>query len=700
MFSTGGNAARKVVADAFTFNWKAIEIRFAVRCTVGIALPLLVASLAGAPLSGSLAAFGALVTGLASRQGVYRTRIGVMLTAGASLALSGLAGAITSVNPVLNIVTLAVWALVLGIVGSLGRAATIVSLNGCVAFVLFSNPPYDESNPGIQALMLFAGCALQIFLLVLVWPLNRFRAERTALCAAFSALSQYARGLRADDLGLPDTTSVAAVSAALADPQPFGGRGEIAAYQALADEAERLRATLAALATEQHLLGELGLPAVAEAIRETGHAAAQLLDDIANAVTAGRPPSHQLEDVRALENALAALERVAPPGSPYVDDARGLAGQLRAALRSAAAAANGGLTVEADVPRRMRMSLRPVRTMFERLVANCSWHSIYLRHAIRLTVTLTVATVIQHLLPLAHGQWICLTVILVLRPDFSSTFTRGVGRVAGTIAGAVIASLIAAFHPSDPAYIALAIVFAGCAFALFNVSYTLFSMSITCYVVYLLAFGGAAEHTAAFDRVLAALIGGALALIAYVAWPAWTHSHVGDDLADLVDAQRKYVVAVLLAFAEPNFDDTAVRGAQVTAWRARSNAEAAVDLMAGEPVRPTGLTLRTALGILAATRRFGIAGLTLRARHARIPGAPHALIEHFVTDLDITLRSIVESLRSGDPPAIFAPLRNDQITLQHNLAGRSDPAVEILGSETDLIVDSVNTMTNLLARAR
>jgi len=60
----------------------------------------------------------------------------------------------------------------------------------------------------------------------------------------------------------------------------------------------------------------------------------------------------------------------------------------------------------------------------------------------------------------------------------------------------------------------LAILFAGFGFALFNVSYALYSVAITGYVVYLLAFGGEAEHASAFDRVVATVLGGTLALLA------------------------------------------------------------------------------------------------------------------------------------------------------------------------------------------
>ncbi len=699
MSSTGTNVARKIVADALHLNWSGLEVAFAVRCTIGIAIPLIAGELIGQPLDGASAAYGALVTGLASRQGVYRTRVAAMLTASAVLAVSGYAGAITGPHPVANIALLAVWALVFGIIASIGRAAIVVSVNACVAFVLFSNAPYDVSHAGFHGLMIFAGGALQMLLLVLIWPLGHFRAERAALGAAYTVLSEYAVGLRAADLGLPDTQSVAAVGAALADPQPFGARADIAAYQALADEAERLRATLAALATEQHLLNEVGLTAAGDAVRVAARASGPLLDAVAAALSAGRDPAAHDAEMHAFDAAVRTLERTASPDAPCVADAHALAGQLRAALRTAAAAAHGGLAVDGEPQQIVAwIDVANLRSMGERLLANFSWSSTYARHAVRLSLAATVAVIVQHVLPLEHAQWIPLTVILVLRPDFTSTFTRGVGRVAGTVAGAILASLVALFDPADAAYIVLAIVFAGSAFALFNVSYALFSTAITCYVVFLLALAGAPEHQSALDRVVATLIGGLLALIAYSTWPDWTHERVADDLAALIEAQRRFVALVFASHLDGASDERALRTAQVAAWRARSNAEGSVDQMAGEPVRPRGLTLRTASGILAASRLLGIAGLTLHARVERIEAAPHELIDHFAADLDVALRALAEALRNGDTPAAFPPLRDDQIALERALDERGDMAIAALASETDLIVDSVDTIAAVIAK--
>jgi uncharacterized membrane protein YccC len=697
MSSTATRVARRIFADALRLNWSGLELRYAVRCTAGIAIPLIVSALAGQPLAGASAAYGALVTGLASRQGVYRTRVGAMLAASAALALSAFAGAATGAFPVLNIALLVVWTLVFGVVGVLGRSAIVVTVNACVAFVVFSNPPYDAGNPAFHALNVFAGGVLQMLLLVLVWPLGHFRTERSTLAAAFSALSKYATGVHADDFGIPDTQSVSAVSAALADPQPFGSRAEIAAYQALADEAERLRATLAALVTEQHLLAETGMNDVASLVGSALVAAGPVLDELAAALAEGRAPAVLEDERRTLAGAVRELERTASGTAPYVHDGRALVSQLRAAMRSATAAANGGLVV-GDVPLRVAWpNGTKLREMMSRVLANCSWDSSYARHAIRLAVALTIAVTAQHLLPIAHGQWIGLTVILVLRPDFATTFTRGIARVAGTVGGAIIASIVAAFRPSPDAYIVLAIVFAGLAFALFNVSYAIYSAAITGYIVYLLAYGGATGQTSALDRVLATVIGGLLALVAYGAWPAWTHSRVADELADLIDAQRRYIGQVLLGFAEADADEKKIRAAQVAVWRARSNAQASVDSMAGEPVRPRGITLGQARRILSATRRLGVAALTLHARVVRIPGAPHVLIDRFAGDVDIALHALVHALRNGEAPGDLPPLRDDQIVLRRALDERHDPAVEVLVAETDLIVSGVEKVAGILA---
>ncbi len=340
----------------------------------------------------------------------------------------------------------------------------------------------------------------------------------------------------------------------------------------------------------------------------------------------------------------------------------------------------------------------------ETLRANLSPRSLYFQHALRMAVALGLAATAEHVLPLQRGYWIPLTAVLVLRPDFTGTFTRGATRVGGTVAGAVIASAIAALHPSDPLYLLLAVAFAGSGFALFGVNYGVYSATITAYVVFLLALAGSPEHEAALDRVGATVLGGALALAVYALWPTWSRARVPLDLAELLDAQRRYATGLLRAFFDARDADVgAIRAAQLAAWLARSNAEASIDAMVGEPVRPKAVTARAALAILAASRRLGVAALTLQARlerTARLPDCARPALAVLADHLDAALETIAGALRRHGDPLPLPPLRAAQIALKRALDLQPDAQLGALVSETDLMVDAVNTIAEVLHRLR
>ena len=57
-----------------------------------------------------------------------------------------------------------------------------------------------------------------------------------------------------------------------------------------------------------------------------------------------------------------------------------------------------------------------------------------------------------------------------------------------------------------------------------------------------------------------------------------------------------------------------------------------------------------------------------------------------------SFRTLAAALRGGTPPAVLPPLRETHSKLQPN----TDPA---LAEQTDVLVDSVNTLASLLQRA-
>lgn len=706
--SAATGVVQRWVRETVRLDPSGFEWRFGLRCTVGIGIPLIVAVLAGQPLDGVSAAIGALAAGFASRQGVYRTRAAAMLLTSGMMALSAFVGCMTGTSPALNVALMTLWGGGLGFLEALGPAATAVGVNSVVALVVFSHPPYDSTQALPQALLVFAGGALQTILLVLVWPLQRFTTERRALAAAFRALGAYAGSLPHSKLGAPASASLTAVSDTLADPQPFARRGAIVGFESLLDAAQRIRASLAALATDRHLLELHGALAAANAIEAVAAEAETVMLEIAAALEAGRAPIPLDAHWHAADQAMIALERehvALPTGSAAardaeqaIEDGRSFLGQLRTAWR-AGQAPEDRAGASALRPRDVQpFGVTQFGLALETLRANLSWKSVYTQHAIRLAATLAAAGTLEHLLPLERGYWIPMTAVLVLRPDFTSTLTRGGGRVAGTVAGAILAGLIfTLIRPGLEVFVVLAILSAALAFTVFRVNYGVFTIAITLYVIFLLAIGGAPEHRAAVDRVAATLLGGTLALLAYVLWPTWSRERVAIELADLLDAQRRHATLLLRAYLMPQQTvERVIRDTQLETWLARSNAEATIDRMATEPVRPRAITLRAALGLLSASKRYGIASLTLQSRLPRSAAIAQSAVETLADELDASMRSIVRAIRDDEDLEPLPRLRDAQVALKRAYDQTPDSSLAALVSETDLLVDSVETMAGIV----
>ena len=136
------------------------------------------------------------------------------------------------------------------------------------------------------------------------------------------------------------------------------------------------------------------------------------------------------------------------------------------------------------------------------------------------------------------GAWVPMTTLLVVRPDLHQTLTRGVMRVAGTILGAGVAGVIAAqLHPPAAVLAVAVVVFAWLAYAVLNVNYALFTLNLTAYLVFLLANAGLPPAQVVERRALYTLLGGAVALLAYVDvfWKTrrWIRLLLGEDAEEM-----------------------------------------------------------------------------------------------------------------------------------------------------------------------
>jgi len=142
------------------------------------------------------------------------------------------------------------------------------------------------------------------------------------------------------------------------------------------------------------------------------------------------------------------------------------------------------------------------------LRANVSIRTEAGRHALRLAVIAALAEVIVQATGLYQGRWVTLTIFLVLKPDYGSTLYRGVQRAAGTVLGAGAGLAAAEFAQLTPArLVAAAAACIAVAYALFDVSFLIFSVFLTGFILALLDLLGTPAVATAEARLLDTFIG-------------------------------------------------------------------------------------------------------------------------------------------------------------------------------------------------
>jgi uncharacterized membrane protein YccC len=667
-------SAKHIFFSVLSVDFTRFEPLSALRCTIGVGVPLVVALSLHQSGAGVFIAVGAVSVGFGSFQGAYRSRAMTMVFASVGMAISIFVGSLFGYSTPLSAIVAAVWGFAAGLLVALGPPGGYTGLQCAVAAIVAGAYPADLSGATSRAALVLLGGAIQTFFVVAVWPLRRFSAERKIVGRVYRSLADYARRLPAVGTTTPPDPHVFADAGAVHDdPHPFARAHEVLVFQALLDEAERLRTGLASLSISP----ARGHPRVVAPL-------AALLTEIAAAVQEGRAPSAAPLEWDTLNSAAAELRQLGTP----ID---GVLGQLRAAWRTAIVPSEIE-PHETHAVRRIR-TIPPVRDAFTTLRANLTLRSNPCRHALRLAAALAFATAVYRLAALPRGYWFAMTTLLVLKPEFRETFVTGGARILGTLAGAGLATvLVVALGTHHAVLTVLLLAFVWSGYSLFRANYTIYTVCITGYVVLLLTLAGVAHPAAtAWVRALNTALGGALGLLVYRLWPSWESAHVPSLLGALFDALGRDARLLFRVYVNPaRWDPQVLRESRTDARLARSNAEASVERMLGEPAAGRRFDPQLALGLLAAARRYALGALALHARLERAPQQPHRELETLGEQIGGSLAAIAQALRANTPVPPLPHLRDAQLAVE-----ASSPHV---AAETDMMVDSVNMMAALLAR--
>ncbi len=718
---------RRVVGDALRFERSRVVFLDPLRMTVGATIPLILGYLAGSWATGAAAAGGALSVGIASVIPSARPRYALLASTAAGMAVGTFVGSATSAHPVVHVVAGAILAFVGGLLVAVQPNFAGTGVNTLVAFLVygrFSSPPLISLR---TAGFVAAGGLLQLALVVV--SRRRPRAGRAlhGLSLAYGELAALARDLQVDRSSLPVAQAIDAAGVDL----DFSFRtttGE--AWTSLASEAHRVRLELLSLASARSRFDRSDDERSAR-VADAGDRTAAFLDCVAESLARADVSAECDEALDSVEEAVAALdaERVSarvPPSSHGRDGggfvavragaaAQALVGQLRAisaVLPDAVGASAPGLRPVAALRSATRVSRRGVRgveVIAQRMLANITPRSDAFTHALRLAVVVTIATAVAHVADLGRGYWLALTAVLILRPEFAITFTRGVARAAGTLLGVAVATGVAVLtNPHGWLLVGLVAVSIWASGALFSASYALFSIAITGVVVFLLEGIDRNPVGTGEDRLLSTVLGAALALLSYVVWPTWGRRPAAEALADLAEATHRYATAVLRSYLDPTADaaDPAALSALSRAVRlARTNSEAALDRSLADP-GARRMDAKTAARLLAALRRISITAHTMRLRRPDDAGALLTMSGRELTALansvDVELGGVAARLRFGQVTRRHEPLRDrhrallTSVTEASRTTGKTDPASALVVAETDELVDATNSLNAVL----
>ncbi|MFF5958406.1 FUSC family protein [Streptomyces luteogriseus] len=640
----------EVVRSGLTVEETRLEPLLALRTAAGVALVIGPALWLVSPAYAASAALGAYSAGAATFQRTWRPRKVIALGAGAGLALSTFVGYLAAGRLVTFLPLLAVWAFAAGMAWSLGSTAGIVAATTVGSMLVTITLPTSVGRALEHAGVIALGGVAQA-VLILLFPIRRWGAHRDALADALAAVADYARRLRHDPTArfdpepLMTARDAAAVTPSQARTRPpvlHGPRGL----------AERILPVVAALADP-----DVGAPAEGpgrDRARELLGAAADVLDAAARSIRRGTPAEVPPESADV-------LLRVDEAGEVLEEPARHAAERLVKLLVEALEIAGSGgardKTPTPPGPASAQFLVRPTMFRLFPVVVRAVRRELrrdspVFRHAVRLAAVATLGYLIASRLPLEHGYWAPIASVMVMRPDFHRTYARAVGRLAGTLAGVALATgMVRALGPDAHVFGALAVVSAALSYTLLRTGYAYSQCFTAAYVVFLLGMGGQAWEQTVPERVVLTLLGGALAMLAYVVFPAWETPRLPGRLADWLAANGRYAAAVLRSYAEPTQEHRAdMRRALLASREARAAWQEAYDQAKQEPVGPRGLTSREAEEAQEALKGLDRAAMLMESHVPRADSrfAPEA--ERFAEALEAdTARAAVDVREHRNP---------------------------------------------------
>ena len=352
---------------------------------------------------------------------------------------------------------------------------------------------------------------------------------------------------------------------------------------------------------------------------------------------------------------------------------RALAANLSTLDRLLGDASNPDALADATDSNLLDRAPRNLKEMWTRLRTQLTPTSLLFRHALRLSLALTIGYGTLHAIHASQGYWIILTTLFVCQPNYGATRRKLGQRIVGTAIGLTVAWALFDLFP-NPLVQSMFAIAAGLVFFINRTTrYTLATAAITLMVLF--CFNQVGDGYGLFlPRLFDTLIGSLIAgLAVFLFLPDWQGRRLNKVLANTLTCNSIYLRQIMQQYAAGKSDDLAYRLAR----RNAHNADAALSTtLANMLMEPGHFRKEADVGfrflVLSHTLLSYLSGLGAH----RDTALPADVREHLINGAGHSLAASIDEIATG--------LANKQ-----PIAIQSD-AEEALAAELEQMPDEID----------
>ncbi|WP_460069990.1 YccS family putative transporter [Pseudomonas sp. H2_E05] len=350
----------------------------------------------------------------------------------------------------------------------------------------------------------------------------------------------------------------------------------------------------------------------------------------------------------ALSDLNASLEHLRIQSNPawrgLLRSLRALAANLSTLDRLLGDASNPDALADATDSNLLDRAPRNLKEMWTRLRTQLTPTSLLFRHALRLSLALSIGYGTLHVIHASQGYWIILTTLFVCQPNYGATRRKLGQRIIGTAIGLTVTWALFDLFPS-PLVQSMFAIAAGLVFFINRTTrYTLATAAITLMVLF--CFNQVGDGYGLFlPRLLDTLLGSLIAgLAVFLFLPDWQGRRLNKVLANTLTCNSIYLRQIMQQYAAGKSDDLAYRLAR----RNAHNADAALSTtLANMLMEPGHFRKEADVGfrflVLSHTLLSYLSGLGAH-RDTQLPAEVH---EHLIDGAGKTLAASIDEIATG-----------------------------------------------------